>query len=106
LRKEYPEGDPGHLSQVDGLFENSRTNAGFQSVLSGYIHFAPQELLQLANEGGMREKPATRLELDEQINVTIRPCIATGHRAEHTQIPGPVTRRQSQDLIPPLFQPR
>ena len=87
----------GRLSQGDSLFEHPVAKQFIEPSLRHDLYSTTKKFFQLRDQPA--RKPGTRIRphLDQEVDVTLRPGIATRHRAEH---PDPVTpcRRASRRI--------
>lgn len=70
------------------------------SPLGHHINRAPEQLLEFHHESAEIEKAAAGLQIDEEVNVAVGASFAAGDRAKDADVPRPVSRRNSQDLLP------
>ncbi len=89
----------GRLSQRDGFREDSPPDSFSQPSLRHHIDTTSQELLQVKDQRRVIEQASARLQVDEEIDVALRPCLAAGDRTKHADVAGAVLGGKLQDLL-------
>ncbi len=82
--------DRGHASQGHGLRQDPIANARAQSLLRGNIDPAAQDRLELDHEGSVIQQATASLELHEEIEIAVRASVSARHRADQSDVAGPV----------------
>jgi hypothetical protein len=72
---------------------------GLEATVSQHLDCTSEQFLEILLEGDQVQQRAPRLDLDEQVDVAIRPRITSGHRTKHADIARAVARRQFKDLL-------
>ena len=89
----------GRLSQRDGFGKNPLSNALSQTSFRHHIDTTSQELLQVKDQRRMIEQASARLQVDEEVDVALRPCLAAGDRTKHADVAGAVLGGKLYDFL-------
>jgi hypothetical protein len=63
------------------------------------INLAAEELLQFADQRGVRQESPSRLELNQQVDVAVSALFAARDRAEYLKVPGSVPKSDCLYLL-------
>jgi hypothetical protein len=63
-----------------------------------HLHLSAQQILKILSQSDAVQQAALRLKLDEEIDVAIRPGLASRYGAEQTDIMSTVLDANSEDL--------
>lgn len=75
-----------------------------QPACRRYVHWAAQQLFQVTLKTRLLEQAPLLLDLDQHIQIAVRPRFATGDRSEHPHPMRAVTGGQTLNLVPPPTQ--
>lgn len=75
------------------------------AAVAEHVNMGAKHVLQVLPQAHEIDQAATRLHLDQQVNVARRIRVPAHHRAEHTHIARTVLGGVSQDLLPSGAQP-
>ena len=70
-----------------------------EAAIDDYVNAPPQKLLQVLPQPDMVEQAPARLQINEQIDITVRARIAASKGAEDADVPCPVACGDVKDLV-------
>ena len=97
-----PEGARRRASKGHGLPEDAIAQPGPQPLLDRNVDLAAEKLLELDHQGRVVQQAATFFEVDEQVQVALRPRLAARDRPDDADVASTEPPRHLKDLHPLL----
>jgi hypothetical protein len=77
---------------------------GTEATVCQHFNGSPKQYLEVLLQGDYVEQGTSRFDIDEEIDVAVRPGLSSGHRAKHADIARTMARRQLEDRSPVCVQ--